>query len=251
MGVVLLDLDPIVYRSGFAAQKTLEGGVVEAEPVANALHNAKVQIEEILSATRADAYVGYLSGSKNFRNAIAKLKPYKGNRDPSHKPVHYAALREYLVDRWGAKVTDGIEADDALSIEARDGGAVVIASIDKDLDQIPGHHYNYLRKEFYAVSVKEAEMFFYRQVLTGDRVDNIGGCWKVGQVKAAKILDGYNNASVPNWREIWLRVIDCYKESQFVPGCPYTELEAADVALENAQLVKLQEYEGHIWQPPK
>lgn len=64
----------------------------------------------------------------------------------------------------------------------------VIVTLDKDLDQVAGWHYNFVTKKRYWVTPEEGKYFFYQQVLTGDRIDNIPGLPKVGPVKAKKIL---------------------------------------------------------------
>ena len=65
-------------------------------------------------------------------------------------------------------VRPNIEADDILGILATSQkivkGNKIIVSIDKDLDQIAGLHYNPKNKEFYKVTPKEAEYNFYFQV---------------------------------------------------------------------------------------
>jgi len=55
-----------------------------------------------------------LSGPGNFRDSIATIKPYKGNRDPTHIPVHYSAIRQYMIDQYCAVVIHGREADDEV-----------------------------------------------------------------------------------------------------------------------------------------
>jgi 5'-3' exonuclease len=63
------------------------------------------------------------------------------------------------------------------------------------LDCIPGNHYNPRTKSLYQVSEEYAERFYWKQILTGDSVDNIPGLPKVGPVKAEKIL---GNEKTPN-----------------------------------------------------
>ena len=66
----------------------------------------------------------------------------------------------------------------------------IICSVDKDLHQIAGLHYNWVKEEYREVSEHEALKYFYTQLLTGDSADNIKGVWKCGPVKAAAILAG-------------------------------------------------------------
>jgi hypothetical protein len=196
-----------------------------------------------------------LTGGGNFRETVAKQRPYKGNRK-QERPVHYQALRDYVVKHWAAKVVDGMEADDECSIMAR-GEEGIVATIDKDLDQIPGKHYDYKRKVFYEISPYEAMEFFYKQVISGDAVDNIPGAYKIGQKTAEKRLSTVIEELALCWEDskeafeqiLWEEVLTIYEESTNKKGCPYAEDYEA-VALETARLVKLLEYEDQLWTPP-
>lgn len=164
------------------------------EPVENALQNVKTSIAkvmEVLSVTEFDIKC-YLSGGTNYRYEIAKTRPYKGNRDKSHRPFHEEAIKNYIKGQWDTITTDGIEADDALGIEqtARGSGNSVIVSIDKDLDMIAGLHYNIMHDISYEVDQDTADMLFLRQLLTGDSTDNIPGLVGVGRAKAERLLEG-------------------------------------------------------------
>lgn len=141
----------------------------------------------------------------NFRYQLAPS--YKANRTKP-LPKHYGAVRKYLEKEWGAQVTPGQEADDALGIEQmrgisaadsqshklEDTGSIpvpasIICSIDKDLKQIPGKHYNWVKDEFDEVTAQQGLAFFYQQLLTGDRTDNISsGLYRVGEGTAQSLL---------------------------------------------------------------
>ena len=182
---------------------------VEAEPVENALQAVKFKLNDILTACGATEYCGYLTGIGNFRDEVAVTKPYKGNRDKLHKPVHYQAIRDYLVSHHGGIIVDGMEADDALAIEQwnnykqieliknkgrendpkfKNWTQTIICTIDKDLDQIPGWHYNWNKKEKYWIDEKQGLYNFYYQMLVGDSVDNIIGVYGCGPKTAEKLL---------------------------------------------------------------
>ena len=177
----LFDCDIVVYRVGFASEDVEE---------TFALARAKELIyETVFFELECDNFELYITGKGNFRNELAVTAPYKGNRKDMKKPRHYDALRAFIVD-MGGKLIEGMEADDAISIEAtRMGDECVVVSIDKDLDQIAGLHYNFVKKELYEISEEEGLKNFYKQILTGDRVDNIMGIKGCGPVKAGKLID--------------------------------------------------------------
>lgn len=172
----------------------------DLQPLENCLQIVKSSIENALEAILARHpnetldYTIWLSGKKNFRDVVAVSKPYKGNRDSVPKPTYYVDVATYLVEHWAATWTDGIEADDALGIAAmaakERGESYCIVSNDKDLKQIPGLHYDWIKKEFHTVSPKDAKFQLFSQVLSGDTTDNIPGLEGIGPATAAKILEG-------------------------------------------------------------
>lgn len=179
-----IDGDIIVYRSGFACK--------DDEPVENALHNVKMAMNLILDKFHASpGYKLYLTGKGNYRFAAATIKPYKGNRKPEDKPKYYDDIRRYLIEVWKAEVIDGREADDALGCLqwAHKDKSTCIVTIDKDLNMIPGWHFNYVKDLFYYVTIDEANLWFFKQMLIGDTTDNIQGVPKLGPKTADKLLD--------------------------------------------------------------
>jgi len=176
--ICLVDGDIGVYRVGFASQD------VE-------VHFAKARmnkwIEDICRANNTFEYEIHLTGPNrtNFRYQI--YPQYKANRTQP-KPIHYDALREHLVLRHAGIMEIEGEADDAMADRQND--ETVICSIDKDLDQIPGEHYDFVKDVRYSVSALRGLRFFYLQLLQGDRTDNIPGIDGIGPKKAQAILDG-------------------------------------------------------------
>lgn len=199
----LIDGDILTYRVGFATQKMVDG-VLQVEPVHHAYHLIKTNIMKIINGAKLDSYKLYLTANdkSNYRFDIAKTQPYKGNR-VAPKPVHYQALRDYMVDHWGAEVISGREADDAMGIAQMQGqGKTIICGIDKDLLMIPGLHYNFVSDIHYRFEDpgelfkhKRGKIlggglkFFYAQMLMGDAADNIPGLKGVGPIKALEMLD--------------------------------------------------------------
>lgn len=161
----LVDGDIVCYRCAAATEN-------ETEDI------AKWQVSEmmnrILYETDAVGYKCFLTGSDNFRYSI--YPNYKANRRDMQRPKWLQHVREHLVAVWNATVTDTIEADDAMGIAQMDAdGDTCIASIDKDMLMIPGQHYNFVKQEFRTISPLEGLRNFYRQLILGDRSDNIPG----------------------------------------------------------------------------
>jgi hypothetical protein len=217
------------------------------------LESIKKEIREHYRLDRRDVeFILILSGKGNFRDKIATLKPYKGNRDPEHKPQHFAALTKQLIE-YGAEVINGKEADDEISIRCWDmirttgWDGHVVATIDKDLDQIPGEHYDYMKKVFYTVDPLDAEAWFWTQVLSGDPTDNIGGACGIGPKKAQAIVADMDLMDPPG---CWQDVLAAYDKVSDDEKCYHFLAPSYDVALETARLVYLQRREDEIWEPP-
>jgi hypothetical protein len=283
---VQVDGDVLCYRAGFAAEHNLyhvhwmEDGVerstsfdgakgyktwqaanpglahwvdneTHVEPVEASIfniHSILKSIAEELQVNKDADLIVYLSGPTNYRNGIATIKPYKGNRDPTKKPVHAAAIKELLRNRYGAITTDGIEADDAMAIAhcASAYNESIIATIDKDLNTIPGLHYNFVTKESYNVDEREAKLNFWRQMITGDTVDNIPGVPGAGPAKAKKWLGAYEELGSCTLELLDLR---CYEVVQplYVQG--YGD-KADEVLLEMGRLLWIRRKPDEWWTPP-
>lgn len=222
--IALIDGDILVYRIGFAS---------EGESQGIAISRMAVFVEDLVMMPEIGDYQGYLTGSNNYRKEIAKQAPYKGNRT-SAKPEHYDFLREYLVKSWGFEMIDDQEADDAIGIRAYElePEEYMIYTIDKDLDMIRGWHYNFTRNEKYFVNEEDTMRTFYRQVLTGDRVDNIPGLKGIGPKKADKILGDANKES-----DLFPLVLEAYDNN-------------LELLTEMAQLLWIRRKANEMWQPP-
>jgi len=128
------------------------------------------------------------SPGKGWRDDIATIRTYKGNRDKADKPTNLGFMYNYLKELEQTVMSEpGDEADDAISIMAY--GYVnpkdcVIASLDKDMHTIPGYHYNWRTRTTSFITNKVANLNFYRQCLTGDSVDNIIGIPGIGKKRA-------------------------------------------------------------------
>jgi hypothetical protein len=278
---LIIDADPIVYRSGFAAEavhynvvaEDAEGNLrhahfepqddqtafarlkdwadkegltvidadkdVKPEPVSHALMIVRQTIESILKEVNfkgKDQYHLLLSGPGNYRERIATYRPYKGNRDPEHKPYHYQAIRDYLTQQWDAVVVAGHEADDEASILAHGFRKrklkYIIASIDKDLLQIPGVHYDYRIKQQVTQDEDEARILLWRQALSGDTTDNIPGACGIGGVKAEKLVETWVDADNDD-SGLWNLTVATYEQQALAkPGCYYKPEQSVHEYLE-------------------
>jgi hypothetical protein len=227
--IALVDSDIIAYRIAFACKN---------ESVTTARRTVDKYVTDILLRVDHDdrfydSWRLYLTGKDNFRLEIAKTAVYKGNRT-APKPPHHKELREHLVSEWGAVVYNGIEADDAIATDATEiGDSCIMASVDKDFDQIKGWHFNFVKNKHYYVDDAAGMRFFYRQILTGDSADNIMGLYNVGNKRADVML-----GEAVDEKDLYNICVEAYDGNE-------------DRVIENARLLWLRRYKDQIWNPPK
>lgn len=160
------------------------------------------------------------------------LSTYKAKRP--EKPPYLEFVRKVLEHSWPSLIYPGIEADDIMGIQAtKYPDHSVIVSVDKDLLQIPGLHYNPDHHFFgvFAVEPERAEYNFYTQWLTGDPVDNYKGIPKVGPAKAEAILNvertSYLDAVLCAYYERGLTYAYCTQQAQlaYIARSPSYEID--------------------------
>jgi len=159
------------------------------EPSGKVAATVKATVDYIVNSLDLADYHMWLSpDGPTFRHKIATIKPYKGNRKEENIPFHLPYCRQYLQEKYGAQIIEGYEADDALASEQGEG--TIIISIDKDLKQIPGWHWNFVKEDAKKEYITEEEGLFrqYIQVLCGDSTDNIEGIPGIGMVGAERLL---------------------------------------------------------------
>ena len=228
---LIVDGDIIAYRAAFSVGDL--GYPWEVEAKVDDLMD--YVIGETLVFSSGSDYTTYLTGKNNFRHDIAVTAEYKGNRKSVSKPVMLPDARRYLVESYRGRIINGQEADDAIAIEAtkNDPETTVVASVDKDMLQIPCWHFNFVTGAWTFVEPSEGTKFLYKQILTGDAADNIKGIFKVGPVKADKILEG-----ITEEKDLYDAVVKAYDGDK-------------ERVLENARLLWLRREEGQMWEPPK
>ena len=223
----LIDADMIHYSVGWS----IGDGEVE-----DAYLKVDKFITSIGEATGCPDSRLFIGGEGNYRKDI--LPDYKANRIGKPKPTHHKAIRDYLINNWDAFVVNGEEVDDKLGIIHCSEEDTIICSGDKDMDCIPGLHYNWSPKKIadgvYDLPQIEADRFFYLQCLTGDSTDGIPGLKKsTGAIatkrKKAPLLDCDNVLDMFNY------VSGLYGEFDWLPI---------------AQCLWIRREENQIWQPP-
>lgn len=188
-------------------------------------------IEKVRSAQRvcgAERVIILLTGSgspKGHRYAVARVKPYQGQRVNSRRPKNWQALRELMEGKdlpFDVETTYTAEADDLFAERAyKEPHNTVIYTQDKDMRMLPGMHLDWVSHRIHTVAwmpgthhsdpwkalssesndKQYGPKWFWLQMLHGDTADYIPGLPKyvptgtdklkpVGEVTAGKLLVG-------------------------------------------------------------
>jgi DNA polymerase-1 len=219
--IVLFDADSLVYQSiykviNFAEiremykakkqrfeieMEILQRGYDRFEKLTFDILN---EIEEIYHVEKTNYF--FTKCRNNFRKQIDPQ--YKANRTKRNKWVN--ELRNYLLEYWeNSFAHDEYEADDLIYYNAQlmDVNDYIICSIDKDLKQIEGLHFDYyqlkrydkngeifkIRKGFRNMTKIKCENLLCELLLVGDTSDNIKGVKGIGEIKAKKIIYSKNS----------------------------------------------------------
>lgn len=194
--VVIIDADSLLYQICWKTKSP-----------ALAIKAMEDKVAQIIRDNDCpEAYV-FVKGKGNFRFNIAL--DYKGNRVNSIADAmreRIDKLYEFCQENY--MPCDGAEADDfcwIYSDKAIEQGKVpIVAHIDKDLNMIPGWHYNFATKKRYYVEPWQGYTFLMIQLLVGDAADNIKGVSKVGPITAPKLLEGLKcEEMLPKVLSIW------------------------------------------------
>lgn len=198
--VLIIDADSFLYRICWKPKSKAQNISMMEELVSHVIRETNA----------SDTYV-FVKGKGNFRFGIAE--DYKAHRTSNIDPDMKERIDElYLFCQEQYVQCDNAEADDFCSIyfnkAIEDGKTAVVAHIDKDLNMIPGLHYNFVTKKHYYVDTATAHAFLMTQILIGDPADNIKSIKGIGPAKAKKVLGGLRNNQMLD------KVIDVWKEKQ-------------------------------------
>lgn len=226
----LIDGDILVYRIGYSTEDV---------PERLAAFRLRDYFNEILESLMLSDYQTFITSADKSNYRFAIDNSYKANRKQP-KPVHYDFLRSCILESYSSlfrsSMSVGKEADDSIGIIASQSPTkYCIITVDKDLNQIPGWHYNFVKKKKYYVSKLGGTKFFYKQLLMGDSADNIQGIIGIGPKLADELIDPLENE------------LDMYKTVYQI----YKDVDDIANITKRGQLLKIQTKPNELWLPPE
>lgn len=192
---ILIDGDLAIFSICAAVEYGREPEDVNFSDIIRAIDG---KMDYLMSRTGATSRRIFLTDKYNFRTTV--MEEYKANRDGVWRPYHLKNAQAYVRAAFDAESVVGLEADDLMAMNQKLDGSTIIATIDKDLLQVPGRHYKWETQhrgeEFIDVDkfggltltckpkgktiekdVKgTGALFFCHQLLIGDGTDGVIGC---------------------------------------------------------------------------
>lgn len=188
--VVLIDADSLMYFSSYGSE---EDQLLSETKLSEKIYDI---LNIVGNSYNVEQYYIFVKGKNNFRYKI--FPEYKKNRPAKHPIIDI--LNQYLVDTFGAIESHNAESDDyvySYSQLPEFKGRVIICSVDKDMLQIPGIHYDYQKNKFSVISEEEGRYKLAIQMIMGDAADGIQGLKGYGPKKAEKVIKrGMSNYQV-------------------------------------------------------
>lgn len=221
--IILFDFDSLLYLAAYRIVSFTDiRGFFEAgynkdlmrEEIVNRilsrLQNQEQRIFEDIEATGvniSEVHYFLTDCQKSIRKQISSEYKAKRKRNKWTNLARKKVLETYS----NVYRSDEFEADDLIYDAAKrlteKGQEFIICSMDKDLKQIEGMHYDYYSEKVinengvelrqvrglsYTSKFDSLYMLYY-QLLAGDSGDGVKGIPKIGKVKAKQILDGANS----------------------------------------------------------
>ena len=150
----------------------------------------------------------FIEGKGNWRKDV--FPEYKAPRKTAKSEDPNKQLRwdlaEYLIEQKLAIPAIGCESDDLVRRKAENmfkrNQPYIVASADKDLDMVCGHHIRFNTKwqlETYEITKKKSDWNYFFQLMVGDGIDNIKSPRMLGKAKAERLLK--DNPS-SDWKKV-------------------------------------------------
>lgn len=179
--VVLIDADSLMYFSSYGSEDDL---VLSETKLSEKIYDI---LNIVGNSYNVEKYYVFVKGKNNFRYKI--YPDYKKNRPEKHPIID--VLNKYLVESFEAIEAHNAESDDyvfSYSQLPEYKGRCIICSVDKDMLQVPGIHYDYQKNRFHIIDEETALYNLAIQMIMGDAADGIPGLRGYGPKKAEKLI---------------------------------------------------------------
>lgn len=195
--LLVVDIESYIYRACTACKTlvNIEGYnpdiFVEGFNKRKGLDYIDNFIEDLKARFLTNDVILVVGDKNNWRKEY--YPDYKANRKDKEKPPMYDIILNELYNKYEIVSLPNLEADDTCRIiyEDNQNYAVrkLLVSIDKDFHSFPCELYDPLHDKQYVINEAEANYNLMKQIIMGDKADNIRGLEGYGEVKTLKFLD--------------------------------------------------------------
>ena len=228
--MLLIDSDFLAYKAAQACEEGIDFGndvIIAQSNFSNVLKIFEREIKKVKTAMMDDEIILYFSSTENFRKKI--YRDYKGHRN-RRKPLGYRRLVNHCRDNYNFVCRKGLEADDAIGIDATNPKYAsldnIVVSPDKDMRQIPGVLWN-LTDDVEEITKEDGDTWHLIQSLAGDPTDGYAGCPGIGVKRASDLLNKHDSK--------WEAICQAFRERGL----------SDDDALLNARLAKILQHDNY------
>lgn len=194
--LLVVDIESYIYRACTAC-KTLRRDphdmyiYTESFDLRKGLEFIDNFIEDLRAKFLTNDTVLVVGDTNNWRKQYHP--DYKANRKDKEKPVMYEIILKELYNKYDVVSLPNLEADDTCRIIYEDNKNYpvrkLLVSIDKDFHSFPCELYDPLHDKQYVINQTEADYNLMKQIIMGDKADNIQGLEGYGEIKATKFMD--------------------------------------------------------------
>ena len=194
--LLLVDIESYIFRACTACKTLMQDArepfiYKEAYDLRKGMDYIANFIEDLKARFLTNDVILVVGDQNNWRKQY--YPDYKANRKDKEKPVMYEIILNELYNNYEIVSLPNLEADDTCRIlyEDNQNYAVrkLLVSIDKDFHSFPCELYDPLHDKQYVINEAEANYNLMKQIIMGDKADNIRGLEGYGEIKTLKFLD--------------------------------------------------------------
>ena len=194
--LLVVDVESYIYRACTACKTLVQDArepyiYKEAYDLRKGMDYIANFIEDLKARFLTNDVILVVGDQNNWRKQYHP--DYKANRKDKEKPVMYDIILNELYSNYEIVSLPNLEADDTCRIIYEDNQNYntrkLLVSIDKDFHSFPCELYDPLHDKEFVINQAEADYNLMKQIIMGDKADNIQGLEGYGEVKTAKFLD--------------------------------------------------------------
>ena len=194
--LLVIDIESYIYRACTACKTLIQDQknkyiYTESFDLRKGMDYLANFIEDLKAKFLTNDVILVVGDKNNWRKQY--YPDYKANRKDKEKPVMYDIVLNEIYNNYNVQSLPNLEADDTCRIIYEDNKTFptrkLLVSIDKDFHSFPCELYDPLHDKQYVINQAEADYNLMKQIIMGDKADNIQGLDGYGEVKTVKFLD--------------------------------------------------------------